>query len=64
MLEMPTVIKDPQKPIGTHTSTRPERAGASAGWLGVGLTEFRAAVMPLLVEVMDRVEIPRGRSEL
>ena len=62
VLEMPTAIRDSQKPIGTHAFYATETPQGVRGWLGVGLTKFGwsdAAARG----VLDRIEMPRAVTE-
>ena len=60
VLEMPAVIKEPEKPIGTHAFYATETAPGVRGWLGVTLTEDSDVAAR---DVLDRIEIPREVSE-
>ncbi len=60
VLEMPAVIKDPEKPIGTHAFYATETVQGERGWLSVALTKdskWDGAA------VLDRIEIPREVTE-
>ena len=62
VLEMPAVIKDPKKPIGTHAFYATETGRGERGWLSVALTKdnkFGAGVRA----VLDRLELPREVTE-
>ena len=52
VLEMPVVIKEPEKPVGTHAFYATESGQGVRGWLGV-------AVKGEAHEVLDRIELPR-----
>ena len=62
VLELPAVIKEPEKPTGTHAFYATETAQGDRGWLGVALTEyseFDAAAR----DVLNCIEIPREVTE-
>jgi hypothetical protein len=59
VLEMPAVIKDPKKPIGTYAYYATETAQGDRGWFGVALTKGSQSDRA----VLDRVEIPREVTE-
>ena len=52
VVEMPAVIRDPQKPIGTHAFYATESQPGSRGWLRVSLEGGAAG------EALDRIELP------
>ena len=56
LLEMPAIIKDPQKAIGTHAFYATETAGGERGWLGVTLTGESKGATP---QILDRVKLPQ-----
>ena len=57
---MPAVIKDPEKPIGTHAFYATETARGDRGWLSVALTKDSKSDG---AAVLDRIEIPREVTE-
>ena len=59
VLEMPAVIKDPQKPIGTYAYYATETAQGDRGWLSVAVTKGSQSDRA----VLDRIEIPREVTE-
>ncbi|HEY8246976.1 MAG TPA: hypothetical protein VIG38_06810 [Hyphomicrobium sp.] len=63
MLEMPAVIKEPEKPIGTHAFYATETAQGDRGWLGVALMEDSQSDVAAR-DVLDRIEIPREVTEM
>jgi hypothetical protein len=60
VLEMPAVIKDPEKPIGTYAFYATETAQGDRGWLSVALTKNSKSDG---AAVLDRIEIPREVTE-
>lgn len=60
VLEMPAVIKDPEKPIGTHALYATETAQGERGWLSVALTKEGKSDG---AAVLDRIEIPPEVTE-
>jgi hypothetical protein len=52
VLEMPVVINQPEKPVGTHAFYATESGPGERGWFGV-------AVKGEANEVLDRIELPR-----
>jgi hypothetical protein len=52
VLEMPVVINEPEKPVGTHAFYATESGPGVRGWLSV-------AVKGEANEVLDRIELPR-----
>jgi lipoprotein-anchoring transpeptidase ErfK/SrfK len=62
VLEMPAVIKDPQRPIGTHAFYATETAQGERGWLSVGLTK-EGKSDGAGGHVLDRIEIPQEVTE-
>ena len=59
VLEMPVVIKEPEKPIGTHAFYATESGEGVRGWLGVAL---KGEADEAARDVLDRIEIPREVS--
>ena len=57
VLEMPIVINEPEKPVGTHAFYATESIQGVRGWLGVGLKG------QVNEEVLNRIELPREVSE-
>ena len=57
VLEIPVVIKDPEKLVGTHAFYATESSQGVRGWLGVGLKG------EVNEEVLNRIELPRAVSE-
>ena len=57
VLEMPVVIKEPEKPVGTHAFYATESGQGVRGWLGVALKGEANE------EVLNRIELPREVSE-
>jgi hypothetical protein len=55
VLELPAVIREPERPIGTHAFYATETVGGVRGWLGVTLKEGSDVA---LREVLDRIELP------
>ena len=55
VLELPAVIREPEKPIGTHAFYATEPLGGVRGWLGVTLKRGSGVGLP---EVLDRIELP------
>jgi hypothetical protein len=62
VLEMPAVIKDSEKPIGTHAFYATETALGDRGWLSVALNKDRNSDVAARA-VLDRIEIPREVTE-
>jgi hypothetical protein len=62
LLEMPAVIKEPEKPIGTHAFYATETASGARGWLGVTVTAESESDVAAR-DVLDRIEIPREVTE-
>ena len=60
MLEMPVVIREPEKPVGTHAFYGTENGRGVRGWLGVAL---KGEANEAARDVLDRIEIPREVSE-
>ncbi len=60
VLEMPAVIKEPEKQIGTYAFYATETAQGDRGWLSVALTKDSKSDG---AAVLDRIEIPREVSE-
>jgi hypothetical protein len=60
VLEMPAVIKDPEKPIGTYAFYATETGQGERGWLSVALTKDSKSDG---AAVLDRIEIPPEVSE-
>jgi hypothetical protein len=60
VLEMPVVLKEPEKPIGTHAFYGTESGQGVRGWLGVAL---KGEADGTARDVLDRIEIPREASE-
>ncbi len=60
VLEMPAVIKDPEKPIGTHAFYATETGQGERGWLSVALAKDSKSDGGA---VLDRIEIPPEVSE-
>jgi hypothetical protein len=60
VLEMPAVIKEPEKPTGTYAFYATETAQGERGWLGVALTKDSKSDG---AAVLDRIEIPREVTE-
>ena len=52
VLEMPVVINEPEKPVGTHAFYATENGPGVRGWLGV-------AVKGDANGVLDRIQLPR-----
>jgi hypothetical protein len=61
VLEMPAVIKDPQKPIGTYVFYATEVAQGNRGWLGVALREGPDGTAR---KALDRIELPQQVTEM
>ena len=59
VLEMPIVITEPEKPIGTHAFYATENGQGERGWLAVALKGKTDAAR----EALDRIDIPREVSE-
>ena len=57
VLEMPVVIKEPERPIDTHAFYATESGQGVRGWLGVGLKG------QVDEEALNRIELPREVSE-
>jgi hypothetical protein len=55
VLEVPAVIADTQRPIGTHAFYATETAGGSRGWLSVSLDGQTDAAAR---EALERIELP------
>ena len=60
VLEMPAVIKNPDKPIGTRAFYATETARGDRGWLSVALTKDSKSDS---AAVLDRIDIPREVTE-
>ena len=57
VLEMPVVIMDPEKPVGTHAFYASESGQGVRGWLGVAIKGDTHQ------EVLNRIELPREVTE-
>ena len=62
VLEMPAVIRNPERPIGTHAFYATEIAQGDRGWLSVDLTKEGTSGVAVRA-VLDRIEIPREVTE-
>ena len=60
VLEMPAVIKEPEKQIGTYAFYATETAQGDRGWLSVALMNDGKSGS---AAVLDRIEIPREVAE-
>ena len=60
VLEMPVVIKEPGKPIGTHAYYATESGEGTRGWLAIALKGGDAETAR---GALDRIEIPQEVSE-
>jgi hypothetical protein len=62
VLEIPAVINDPERPIGTHAFYATETVQGERGWLSVALTK-ESKRDAAAQAVLDRIEIPREVAE-
>ena len=60
VLEMPVVINEPEKPVGTHAFYATESGQGARGWLGVAL---KGEADEAARDVLDRIDIPREVTE-
>ena len=63
LLEMPVVINDPEKPVGTHAFYATESVQGERGWLGVALKGEAGEADEAAPDVLDRINIPRQVTE-
>ena len=54
VLELPAVIREPSKPIGTHTLYAVESEGAGRAWIAASLSEKGSGAS----QALDRIEMP------
>jgi hypothetical protein len=62
VLELPAVIKEPDRPIGTHAFYATETGAGERGWLGVSLTKQGKSGLAAQA-VLDRIELPAEVTE-
>jgi hypothetical protein len=62
VLELPAVIRDPDRPIGTHAFYATETGAGERGWLGVSLTKQGKSNAGAQA-VLDRIELPAEVTE-